>query len=241
MINESKVTVHPLTLVKRNGENLLRLVNQILNLTKLESPDLKINYVQGDVLVYLRYISESLHSLANARNVMLRLSSDRGQIVMDYDPERLLQIVHNLLSNAIKFTPSGGKVNMLAMVAEKALVITVTDTGIGIPADDLPYIFDRFFQAKLQESMPGDSSRRLAMRTGGSGIGLSLTRELVQAMGGEISAANPAPGENSGTVFTVKLPVSNHAVMSGGESYALPSPDTPGSNHKSHSNPESDF
>lgn len=103
MMNEEKFAVHPLTLVKRNGENLLRLVNQILDLTKLESHDLEIKYVQGDVLRYLRYISESLHSLANAQNVMLRISADHGKMVMDYDPDRLLQIAHNLLSNAIKF------------------------------------------------------------------------------------------------------------------------------------------
>jgi CheY-like chemotaxis protein len=160
---------------------------------------------------------------------------------MDYDPERLLQIVHNLLSNAIKFTPSGGKVLMTATVAGNTVVITVTDTGIGIPEDDLPYVFDRFFQAKLQESMPGDPIRRSAMRTGGSGIGLSLTRELVQAMGGEISVASPVPGENSGTIFTVKLPVSNNAVMSTGESDVHHPSDTHVSNYKSQSNPESDF
>lgn len=213
MINERKADLHPLTLVKRNGENLLRLVNQILDLTKLESHDLKINYIQGDVLGFLRYISESLHSLANAQNVMLRLSCDQGYIVMDYDPERLLQIVHNLLSNAIKFTPSGGKVTMTASLEGKKLTITVADTGIGIPADDLPYIFDRFFQVKMQESPTDDPSRRSALRAGGTGIGLSLTKELVQAMSGEISVVSPVPGNDSGTAFTVILPVTNKSVM----------------------------
>ncbi|MBK8563993.1 MAG: tetratricopeptide repeat-containing sensor histidine kinase [Saprospiraceae bacterium] len=103
-----------LGLIKRNGENLLRLVNQILDLAKLESESLKINYLQGDVLTYLKYIAESLHSLANVQNVMLRVESKEAEIVMDYDQERLLQIVYNLLSNAIKFTPSGGKVVLRA-------------------------------------------------------------------------------------------------------------------------------
>ncbi len=99
-----------LNLVKRNGENLLRLINEILDLAKLENNSLKMNYVQGDVLPYLRYIAESMHSLADTKNVTLKVESDESAIVMDYDPERLLQIIHNLLSNAVKFTPSGGKV-----------------------------------------------------------------------------------------------------------------------------------
>ncbi|MCC6727085.1 MAG: sensor histidine kinase, partial [Saprospiraceae bacterium] len=136
-----------LGLIRRNGDSLLRLINQLLDLAKLESKILKINYVQGDVLPYLRYISESLHSYANAQNVMLRVESDQAAIVMDYDPERLLQIVHNLLSNAIKFTPSGGKVVMRADVKDKWLHLSVSDSGVGIPADELPHLFERFFQA----------------------------------------------------------------------------------------------
>lgn len=178
-----------LSLIKRNSESLLRLINQILDLAKLESHTLTINYVQGDVLPYLRYISESLHSFANAQNVMLRVESNETQIVMDYDPERLLQIVHNLLSNAIKFTPSGGRVTIR---------LTVTDTGAGIPPEDLPNIFDRFYQANNLEKA----------KTGGTGIGLSLTKELVKATGGEISVESEV---GKGTTFTVRLPITRNA------------------------------
>ncbi len=204
-----------ISLIRRNGENLLRLINQILDLAKLESNTLKINYVQGDVLTYLRYISESLHSFANAQNVMLRVESKEREIVMDYDPERLLQIVYNLLSNAIKFTPSGGRVTLHAGMRNEeqgmksgtassiiphpsSLFLTVTDTGAGIPAEDLPYIFDRFRQASNLEKA----------RTGGTGIGLALTRELVQALHGEISVKSEV---GKGTTFTVKLPITNDA------------------------------
>jgi len=227
MMHAREFASHPLTLVKRNGQNLLRLVNQILDLTKLESHDLKINYVQGDVLSYLRYISESLHSLANTQNVMLRLSCEQGKIIMDYDPDRLLQIVYNLLSNAIKFTPSGGVVTMMVSTDGKTLTINVTDTGIGVPADDLPYIFDRFFQVKMQESLSDNTLRRSSLCSGGTGIGLSLTRELVQAMGGEISVVSPVTGSDSGTAFTVKLPVTNKAMMSDMGFYGILSSDTP--------------
>jgi signal transduction histidine kinase len=138
-----------------------------------------MNYIQGDILAFLQYIAESLHSLANAQNLMLRVESEQAKIVMDYDPERFLQIIHNLLSNAIKFTPSGGKVVLRADLEgfENPPSISVTDSGAGIPAEELPHLFERFFQAKNQEHA----------KAGGAGIGLSLTRELVKAMGGEIS------------------------------------------------------
>jgi signal transduction histidine kinase/CheY-like chemotaxis protein len=191
---------HKIGLIKRSGENLLRLVNQILDLAKLESNALKINYIQGDVLAFIRYIAESLHSLANAQNLILRVDSDQAKIVMDYDPERLLQIIHNLLSNAIKFTPSGGKVTLRAHREGQWLQLSVSDTGAGIPPEELPHLFERFFQAKNQEHA----------KAGGTGIGLSLTRELVKAMGGEIRVESAV---GVGSTFWVKLPVSNNSVF----------------------------
>ncbi|PSR12828.1 MAG: hypothetical protein DA408_19905 [Bacteroidetes bacterium] len=185
-----------LGLIKRNGESLLRLINQLLDLAKLESNTLKINYIQGDVLAYLKYIAESLHSLANAQNVMLRVESDQPYIVMDYDPERFLQIVHNLLSNAIKFTPSGGKVMLRADVHDHWLHVSVTDSGAGIPAEELPHLFERFFQARNQEHA----------KAGGTGIGLSLANELAKAMGGDIFVESEV---GVGSTFLVKLPVTN--------------------------------
>lgn len=191
-----------LQLIKRNGESLLRLINQILDLAKLESNTLKMDYVQGDVLPYLRYISESLHSLANAQNVLLRVESTEFKIVMDYDPERLLQIVHNLLSNAIKFTPSGGRVTLQADLTtfQKStnLRLRVSDTGAGIPPEDLPNIFDRFYQADNLEKA----------KSGGTGIGLALTRELVEQMGGEISVISVI---GTGSTFTARWPITRLA------------------------------
>lgn len=190
-------------LIRRNGENLLRLINQILDLAKLENNSLQMTYVQGDVLTYLRYITESLHSLANAKNVLIRLETSEAAIVMDYDQDRLLYIIHNLLSNAIKFTPSGGKVTLRAALVpagggKQALKLQVQDTGTGIAPEDLPKIFDRFYQAK----------NAAKASTGGTGIGLSLTRELALAMDGEISVESQV---DQGTIFTVLLPVRRQA------------------------------
>ncbi len=189
-----------LGLIRRNGENLLRLINQILDLAKLESNALKINYIQGDILAFIRYIAESLHSLANAQNLMLRVESEQAKIVMDYDRERFLQIIHNLLSNAIKFTPSGGKVILRADLKDQWLHLSVADSGAGIPPEELPHLFERFFQAKNQEYA----------KAGGTGIGLSLTRELVRAMGGEISVESTV---GVGSTFFVKLPVTNNSAF----------------------------
>jgi signal transduction histidine kinase/CheY-like chemotaxis protein/ligand-binding sensor domain-containing protein len=197
---------HPIALIKRSGENLLRLINQILDLAKLESKTLKMNYIQGDILTYIKYIAESLHSLANVQNLMLRVESDQAQIVMDYDPERFLQIIHNLLSNAVKFTPSGGKVVLRANIDMAGfknlpcLNLAISDSGAGIPPEELPHLFERFFQARNQEYA----------KAGGTGIGLSLTRELVKAMGGEITVESTV---GVGSTFLVKLPVTNNSVF----------------------------
>ncbi|MBK8428253.1 MAG: response regulator [Lewinellaceae bacterium] len=187
-----------LGLIKRSGENLLRLINHILDLAKLESNTLKMNYIQGDILTFIQYVTESLHSLANAQNLMLRVESEQSKIVIDYDPERFLQIIHNLLSNAIKFTPSGGKVVIRADVKGQWLHVSVTDSGAGIPPEELPHLFERFFQARNQEHA----------KAGGTGIGLSLTRELVKAMGGEISVESSI---GVGTTFLVRLPITKNS------------------------------
>lgn len=196
-------------LIRRNGQNLLRLINDILDLAKLESNSLKMNYIHGDVLAYLRYIAESMHSLANMRNVLVRVESDQTSIPADYDPDRILQIVHNLLSNAVKFTASGGAVYLKINTqktenADERLIIKVLDNGAGIPEADLPHIFDRFYQASNQETA----------FSGGSGVGLSLTRELVRAMGGDIAVESTL---GKGTVFTVSLPISHYAVQTGND------------------------
>ncbi|HLP95475.1 MAG TPA: ATP-binding protein [Saprospiraceae bacterium] len=212
------------TLIQRSGENLLRLINQILDLAKLESNTLKINYIQGDVLAFVRYAAESMHSLASMKNILLRVDSHvpGGKIMMDYDPERLLHILHNLLSNAIKFTDSGGRITLqislesnfqpsTELPADNYLYISVSDTGVGIPPTDLPHIFDRFFQAKNQRES-GNT---------GSGIGLSLTNELIKAMDGHITVQSE-PGK--GSVFMVYLPVRQKATPES-KPLSFPTPD----------------
>ena len=188
-------------LIIRNGQNLLDLVNQMLDLSKLESGNLSLHYQQGDVVNFVEYILESLHSLAQSKGIQMHFLSDVEALTMDIDETRLQQVVSNLLSNAVKFTPRGGNIYLSLSIGahtdyiqHKALVLKVKDTGIGIAAEDLPYIFDRFYQVDDSLTRHGE----------GTGIGLSLTKELVKLMEGNITAQSLL-GE--GTEFIVTLPI----------------------------------
>jgi ligand-binding sensor domain-containing protein/signal transduction histidine kinase/DNA-binding response OmpR family regulator len=193
-------------LIRRNSENLLNLVNQMLDLHKLESGTLKLKMVQGEVIGYLKYIMESFHSLAESKEIRMHFLSDPTEFMMDYDSEKLLHIISNLLSNSIKFTPQGGDVYVSVSV-EHSLVnhqfeqiqIKVKDTGIGISAEKLPLIFDRFYQVEESNTRKGE----------GTGIGLALTKALVELLEGNISVKSE-PGK--GTEFELALPVKIQAM-----------------------------
>ena len=182
------------TMIKRNSSSLLNLVNQILDLRKLETGQLDLNLVQDNIILYLNYILESFHSLAEQKRVQLFFESDHSEIIMDYDPAKILRIVTNLLSNAIKFTPSGGSIWLKAEKKGNDLQIQVKDTGIGIPEDKLDSIFDRFYQVDTAHSRKGE----------GTGIGLAIVKEFVELMEGEIWAESQT---NKGTTFYATFPI----------------------------------
>ena len=193
-------------LIKSNSQKLLQLINQMLDLSKLEAGKLEPNYIQGDIIKYLSYLIESFHSLAFTRSITISFYSHTGSLRMDYDPEKCQQIVSNLISNAIKFTPVYGKISVVAKeIAESSqgnwLEVSVMDTGTGIPPEQLSRIFDRFYQA------PGYSSPLGGSREG-AGIGLALTKELLYLMGGGIEVQSEV---GKGTCFTFRLPVRHEA------------------------------
>ncbi len=210
-----------LKLIRRNGKQLLSLVNQMLDLSKLESGNMPLHYIHGDVVAFLKYQAESLHSYSDSKDIRLHFLSKPDRLEMDHDPEKLQNIVSNLLSNAIKFTPPGGDIYLQMEVHRdqepggrgqegrarghenpngqhlaQSLSIQVKDTGEGISEKDLPHIFDRFYQVDASATRRG----------GGTGIGLSLCKELVKLMGGEITAESEL---DKGSKFTVVLPVSH--------------------------------
>lgn len=196
------------SLIKRNAHNLLRLINQLLDLTKLESGSLKINLVQGDIISYLHYLTESFYSMASDKKVQLQFKATEGALIMDFDEEKIQHIIYNLLSNAIKFTPSGGKVALKVASIEKRhrafLKIVVKDTGKGISTKHLPYIFDRFYQIDNEPTNRGNSNESIRPNPTGTGIGLSLTKELVQMMNGQIEVQSEI---GWGTEFIILLPI----------------------------------
>jgi signal transduction histidine kinase len=192
-----------LAAIRRQGRQLLNLVNQMLDLAKVEAGSLHLTMMQGNVVLFLKYLLKSFHSLADSKEIELRFESDAEEFWMDYDPDKLQKIASNLLSNAIKFTPPGGKVMLRTQVETSSSLtphfsLLVSDTGQGIPPEKLPFVFDRFYQAD-------DSATRQAE---GTGIGLTLTKELVHLLGGQISVKS-RPGE--GSTFIVTLPVTRFA------------------------------
>jgi signal transduction histidine kinase/DNA-binding response OmpR family regulator len=190
-------------LIKRNAENLLRLISQLLDLSKLDSGDMRLNVSQGDVIGYLHYLAESFYSMASDKRVDLQFRPEESSLIMDFDEEKVQHIIYNLMSNAIKFTRPGGKVALETSSFEsdgqECLKITVKDTGAGIPEKDLPNIFNRFYQSKEATGIMNSGVNLF----GGTGIGLALTKELVELMGGDISVKSKV---GWGTEFTVLLP-----------------------------------
>ncbi len=192
-------------MIRKSGSNLLELVNQILELQKLESGNLKANLQLDDIIPFLRSIFDQFKALGASKNLQMDFISEKERLLMDFDPEKILRITSNLLSNAIKYTPEKGKVifsisfgKLNEFTQGDHLILTIEDTGHGIHHEELPYIFDRFFQATSQEKTS----------SGGTGIGLSLTQELVKLLNGEIEVVSQL-GE--GTTFQVFLPITQKA------------------------------
>ena len=191
-----------LDLIRRNGKNLLRLVNQMLDLSQLESGTMTVHYQQGDILGFLEYLLESFRSLADRKQVEIRFQTELDRLAMDFDPEKVQTIVGNLLSNAVKFTPEGGQVSLSAGQVQfdgrPHLSLQVADDGPGIPSEHLPHIFDRFYQADTSSTREAE----------GSGIGLTLAKELVELLGGRIEVQSES---GKGTQFTIRLPITREA------------------------------
>ncbi|MDN3687016.1 ATP-binding protein [Cyclobacterium jeungdonense] len=181
-------------LIQRNSNQLLGLVNQILRLQKLESKKTELRPVAGDVARFLNYLVESFQSLAQRKHLQLVFYADPATIPMDFDEEKMQQLVSNLIFNAIKFTPDYGKVELgLTLIADgKEIRIKIRDTGVGMPEDQLKHIFDRFHQSENQGNA-----------TEGTGIGLALVSELIKLMSGRIEVESQV---GQGTTFTVFLP-----------------------------------
>jgi signal transduction histidine kinase/DNA-binding response OmpR family regulator/ligand-binding sensor domain-containing protein len=188
--------------IERNSSNLLHLVNQMLDLAKLEHGKLNYNPIQANIIPWMQYMVESHQSLAAAKEVQLTFYTEIENQMMDFDTDQLSKVISNLLTNAIKFSDKRGKVifHVKHDPISNHLLLKVKDDGIGIPESKQSSIFDRFYQVDAS----GNHNRS------GTGIGLSLTREIVDMIGGSIRVKSQ-PGK--GSEFEVAIPVSQKAPL----------------------------
>lgn len=194
-----KLEAHPKEqrLIKRNSNDLLKLINRLLDLSKAETNQLILKPIFDDIVVFINYLFESIVSAAQNKNIALKLKSNRESIFMDFDESAIRHIVDNLLSNAIKFTPNSGHIELLISEIEgpeHQLQIIIKDDGIGVPKEDHLKIFERFYQSSTAKDFANQ----------GSGLGLALVKEFVERLQGQIHLES-AP--NQGSKFTVTLPI----------------------------------
>ncbi len=178
--------------IKNNAENLNRLINNLLDFARIESGRMKLTKAYTDMSQYLKIILANIESAAHLKNIECIFLDKTGGLYINVDCKIFEKAIYNLLSNAVKFTPSGGKISLELEESEKEIFITVKDTGIGIEEDQHDVIFERFHQ------VDSSSTRKYE----GTGIGLSLTKEIVLMHGGEIKLKS-SPGE--GSAFTIIL------------------------------------
>ena len=192
---QNQIPEHELGMMQRNAHRLLRLVNQLMDLSKLEVGELQLEYQSADIFAFLRTITDSFLPLTGEKQITYQVDIPLRPAPTKFDPDKLEKIVYNLLSNAIKFTPPEGKVSIYAsMEPDHRLRLSVSDTGLGILPELQDKIFDRFYQV--------DGSNTRAFE--GTGIGLSLVQELVDLHGGTISLDS---AEQQGTTFIILLPL----------------------------------
>ncbi|WP_332368517.1 response regulator [Spirosoma telluris] len=189
-------------MVQRNANRLLSLINQLLDLSKLEAGQLWAEPEPGDMAAFFRMLTSSFSSLAESRQISFTFTQNEHERWASFDRDKVEKIVTNLLANAFKFTPAGHAISITVQYPEQVsnpLTISVSDTGIGIAPHKIPRIFERFYQGPAG-MVDGKNIRPYE----GTGIGLALVHELVKVLDGHIDVSST---EGVGTTFTVALPI----------------------------------
>ncbi|MEZ4700250.1 MAG: response regulator [Rhodothermales bacterium] len=179
--------------MRRNGKRLLGLMNQLLDLSRLDAGRMPVRVREADLVAHLRDLTRSFAPMAERGGLTLTFDANASELPGVFDAEKLDVIVSNLLANAIHYTPAGGTIRLRLAQEGAAFVVEVRDSGAGIPEADLPHIFDRFHRVE-----------HAAATHPGAGIGLAPTRALVERLHGTIAAESTV---GFGSVFTVRLPV----------------------------------
>ncbi len=199
-----------LDMIERNAHAQVQIVEDLLDVSRIVAGKLHLTMKAIDVVSVVEAAVDSVRSLAEGKSVQVITNFEDIEEPIDGDPDRLQQIVWNLLSNAVKFTPPDGRIEISLKQDGDHVCIQVTDTGIGIPSEFLPYIFDRFRQADEYNT----NTRS------GLGLGLAIVRHLVELHQGSIEASSPGPGQ--GAVFTLKFPFRSLAREIRGQTYKSP-------------------
>lgn len=181
-------------IIEQQSHNLLMLVNQLLDISKVKSAIGNGESVYGNITTHLSMIVESYRDYAKGKNILLQFFA-KEEVMMDFMPDYINKMMNNLLSNAFKFTSDYGKIDVLTWREEERLLIDVTDTGKGISHEQIPHVFEPFYQAGSETKTPG------------TGIGLALVKQIIDTIGGKISVESRV-GE--GTKFHVDLPIRHH-------------------------------
>jgi signal transduction histidine kinase/ActR/RegA family two-component response regulator len=184
-----------LDILARNAQSQAQLISDVLDVSRVITGRLRLRLQPVVVSRLLRDAMDTVRPAADAKNITLDLTVEGEPPRMNGDAERLRQVFWNLLSNAVKFTPAGGRVEARIERADAQILVTITDTGMGIPSEFLPYAFERFRQADQSFTRPH----------GGLGLGLAIVKHLVETHGGEVSVTSGGAGQ--GTTFRIQLPV----------------------------------
>jgi signal transduction histidine kinase len=155
-------------LIQRNALRLQQLINQLLDISRIEKGFVGLKLTKDDICEYIRYLVSSFHSHAIDRNINLTLETSTPNFIALFDKDKVEKIFFNLLSNAFKYTPNGGSIEVTLTITDK-IALSIADTGIGIAKEKIPYIFDKYYQADSTVVKTYEST----------GIGLALTKELV--------------------------------------------------------------
>jgi len=183
-----------LQVADRNANRLLTLINQLLDLSKLEAGSMDLKAEQHNIVSFLKSLFYSFESLAESQKITLKFEAEYQNIPVEFDPDKMEKVFYNLISNALKFTSVNDEIQVSVNVINTFVEIRIKDTGVGIPADRLQHIFDRFYQIDASSTREHE----------GTGIGLALTKELVELHKGNISVKS---NEGEGSEFIIKLPL----------------------------------
>jgi two-component system, NarL family, sensor histidine kinase BarA len=185
--------------IQLSGRKLLEMINDILDLAKVEAGKMQVKTSEFDLVGLIHSQCDLVRPLAEQKNIDVRVDAESESIMVYQDQSKVQQILTNLLSNAIKFTPEGGLITVHCLIREEDVIMSVSDTGVGIAIEDHDIIFEKFRQARRVTGVDG-----LTREHSGTGLGLSIVRELCTLLGGDIGLSSQV---GFGSTFRVKLPL----------------------------------